>query len=83
MRPGEGGGACPKAAPPSLRPVLRTARPRRILDGNEAFVGVAGRTLTDAWGDLGIDVLCVETEIEGEVMLMEEVDEALEWVWWW
>jgi hypothetical protein len=32
---------------------------------------------------LGIEVLCVETEIEGEVMLMEEVDEALEWVWWW
>ena len=54
-----------------------------MLDGKEAFVGVAGRTLTEACGDLGMEVLWVETEMEGEVMLMEEVDEALEWVWWW
>lgn len=79
MRPGEGGGCCPNAAPPSLRPPL-TASPRRKLEGKEAFVGVAGRTFTEACGDLVMEGLRPFTEIEGEVMLTEEVEEALEWV---
>jgi len=75
MSPGEGGGAAPNAALASLS----GARTRRMLDGKDEFVGVAGSTFTDACGDL---VLWPETETAGEVMLAEDVDEALECEWW-
>lgn len=72
MRPGEGGGTVPNAAPPSLR----GPRTTRMLDGKVELVGVAGRTLTEACGER---VLWLEMATVGEVMLAEEVDEALEW----
>lgn len=64
----------PKAAPPSLS----GPRTTRMLDGKVEFVGVAGRTFTEEWGDL---VLWPVTETVGEVMEAEEVDEALECEW--
>lgn len=71
MRPGEGGGTAPKAAPPSLR----GARTTRMLEGKVEPVGVAGRTLTEVCGDF---VLWPETETVGEAREADEVDEALE-----
>lgn len=77
MRPGDGGGTVPNAAPPSLS----GARTTRMLEGKVEDVGVAGRTLTDECGDR---VLCAWLEIEtvGEVIEAEEVEDALEWEWW-
>lgn len=49
-----------------------------MLDGKDVFVGVAGRTFTLACGDL-VD-LWPETDIDGDVMLAEDVDDALECV---
>jgi hypothetical protein len=51
------------------------ARTTRMLFGNVEFVGVAGRTLTEVWGDF---VLRPVTDTAGEAMDAEEVDEALE-----
>ena len=73
MRPGEGGGTAPNAAPPSLR----GARTTRILVGKVELVGVAGRTLTEECGDF---VLCPETETAGEAMEADDVEDALECV---
>lgn len=75
-RPGEGGGAVPKAAPPSLR----GPRTTRMLVGKVELVGVAGRTLTEVWGERD---LRPETETAGEAMEAEDVEDALEWEWWW
>jgi hypothetical protein len=71
IMPGDGGEMVPKAAPPSLS----GARTTRTLEGKVEFVGVAGRTLTEVWGDF---VRWPEIEL-GEVMLIEDVDEVLEW----
>lgn len=51
IRPGDGGGTVPNAAPPSLS----GPRTTRMLEGKVDEVGVAGRTFTEEWGDL---VLC-------------------------
>lgn len=66
----------PKAAPPSLM----GARTTRMLLGKEGFVGVAGRTLTEAWGDFDLRPV---TDTAGEVMDADEVEDALECEWWW
>jgi len=51
-----------------------------MLDGNAAVVGVAGRTLTELCGERDARLRAEEfTEFE-----VEDVEEALEWVWtWW
>lgn len=52
-----------------------------MLDGKADVVGVAGRTLTEVWGERETLLMFVEVEA---VMEFEEVEEALEWVWtWW
>jgi hypothetical protein len=79
MRPGEGGGAVPNAAPPSLSGALTTL----ILLGNWLDVGVAGRTFTEECGDLETLWACDDTETAGEAREAEEVEEAFECVWWW
>lgn len=92
-RPGEGGAMPmpPNAAPPS--PVSRVragmlrgpsgALTTRIFVGKEEFVGVAGSTFTLECGDLGV-LWCPETvETEGETREADDVEEALECVWWW
>jgi hypothetical protein len=55
-----------------------------MLVGKEVDVGVAGRTLTDEWGDRGT-LWGAETETAGEAMETEaeDVDDALLCVWWW
>lgn len=61
------------------------ARTRRILEGKAEMVGVAGRTLTDEWGDrvdLAPPALGGMAE-ECTLFEVEEVEEALEWVWTW
>jgi hypothetical protein len=45
-------------------------------------VGVAGSTFTDEWGDFGV-LWCEMVETEGETRDAEEVEDALECVWWW
>lgn len=52
-----------------------------MLDGKVVFVGVAGSTFTLACGDLA--VLGPEIDMVGDVMEAEEVELALECVWWW
>lgn len=83
MRPGDGGAMLLNAAPPSLSS-LSGARTTRMFVGKELPVGVAGRTLTEEWGDL-VRVWCawLETETAGETREAEEVEEAFECVWWW
>jgi hypothetical protein len=54
------------------------------LEGKEEEVGVAGRTLMLLCGDLvSLCEWLPDTEAEGEAMDIEEVEEALECVWWW
>lgn len=48
--------------------------------GKEEDVGVAGRTLTDEWGDLVL--WWPEMETAGEAREADEVEDAFEWVWW-
>jgi hypothetical protein len=85
--PGEGGGTAPNAEFPSamLRPRFVLGFPplrtRRIFDGNDDDVGVAGSTLTLLCGDLVC--LCPETETEGDPMDIEDVEDAFECEWWW
>lgn len=52
-----------------------------MLEGNADVVGVAGRTLTEVWGERETLLRFVEVEA---VMEFEEVEEALECVctWW-
>lgn len=75
----------PNAELPSLTllesRVRLPVRTRRMLEGKEEEVGVAGRTLMELWGDLVS--LWPEMDTAGEVMDIEDVEEALEWVWWW
>jgi hypothetical protein len=75
-RPGDGGGAVPKAAPPSER----GARTTRILEGKLEDVGVAGSTFTEECGERCFEP---ETDTAGEAMEAEEVEDAFEWEWWW
>jgi hypothetical protein len=86
-KPGEGGGTEPKAELPSLMVLEGRERPfvraTRMLLGKEDEVGVAGRTFMLLWGDL----VCLwpwlpEADAEGEVMDIEDVEEALECEWW-
>ena len=50
-------------------------RTRRMLEGKEEMVGVAGRTFRDVWGER------VEVLMEA---LLDDMEEALECVWtWW
>jgi hypothetical protein len=83
--PGDGGGTAPNAELPSLTLVESRVRPpvrtRRMLEGKEDEVGVAGRTLMLLWGDLVN--LWPEMDTAGELMDIEDVEEALECVWWW
>lgn len=55
-KPGDGGGTVPNAELPSLTllesRVRLPVRTRRMLEGKEEEVGVAGRTLMELWGDL-------------------------------
>lgn len=53
-------------------------RTRRMLEGKEDEVGVAGRTLMLLCGDLVI--LWLDMDPAGEVMDTEDVEEALECV---
>ena len=65
----------------SVRPPVRT---RRMFEGKDEDVGVAGSTLMLLWGDLVS--LCgwlPDTDTAGEAMDAEDVDEALECEWWW
>lgn len=59
-------------------PAPRTSR--MLLGKCVVLVGVAGRTFTEWWGlrpvCMGVLDMLVETE------LVDDVDEALEWVWW-
>jgi hypothetical protein len=84
--PGDGGGTAPNAELPSLIVLFEPSetppvRTRRMFEGKDEDVGVAGRTLMLLCGDLVS--LWPETETAGEPMEMEDVDEALEWEWWW
>jgi hypothetical protein len=87
-KPGEGGGTEPKAELPSLvvlglreRPPWRTTR---MLLGKDDEVGVAGRTFMLLCGDLvSLWPWLPVADAAGEVMDMEDVEEALEWEWWW
>lgn len=84
MRPGDGGGAALKAAPPSVNGLFSSGpRTTRMLVGNEDEVGVAGSTFTDECGDLVL--WCPDTDTAGEAteVVAEDVDDALECVWWW
>ncbi len=49
-----------------------------MLEGKAEVVGVAGRTLTEAWGDREILPMVAEA---GLLMELDEVEEALECVW--
>ena len=52
-----------------------------MLEGKAEVMGVAGRTLTEVWGERETLVMGLEVDV---VMELEEVEEALEWVWtWW
>ena len=51
-------------------------RTRRTLEGNAEPMGVAGRTLTDVWGDRAEGS---GFEIPEVIELVEDVDDALEW----
>lgn len=83
-KPGDGGGTAPNAELPSLivvvglseRPPVRT---RRMFEGKDEDVGVAGSTLMLLCGDLVS--LWPETETTGEPMDIEDVEDALEWEW--
>ena len=59
------------------------ARTRRMFDGKAEMVGVAGRTLTDVWGDREDLPPPALGRIAEECTLfeVEEVEEAFEWVW--
>ncbi len=50
-------------------------RTMRMLEGKADVVGVAGRTLTEVWGERETLLMLVEVEV---VMEFEEVEEALE-----
>jgi hypothetical protein len=91
-KPGEGGGTAPKAELPSamlagLRlsaplPPPPPVRTRRMLEGNEDEVGVAGSTLTLLWGDLvSLCEWLPETDTAGDPIDIDEVDDALECEW--
>lgn len=87
--PGEGGGAVPKAAPPSLRGGMLSAgaaaRTSLMLDGKVEDVGVAGRTLMLLCGLLGLWVLMCPLTVDtlGETIEALDVDDVLLCVWWW
>lgn len=52
-----------------------------MLEGNVVVVGVEGRTLTEGCGER-LGALAVEGKAEEWTELeVEEVEEALEWVW--
>lgn len=80
-KPGDGGGTAPNAELPSLTAAESRESPpertRRMLEGKEDEVGVAGRTLMLLCGDLVSLLWCVP-ETEGELMDIEDVEEALE-----
>lgn len=81
-KPGEGGGTAPNAELPSLTAVESRERPpglrtRRMLEGKEDEVGVAGRTLMLLCGDF-VSLLWCEPETDGDPMDIEDVEEALE-----
>lgn len=60
---------------PSLNVDMGVWRTTRMLEGKEPVVGVAGRTLTEWWGErVGRGTLLIEVETEP----LEEVEEALE-----
>ena len=48
-----------------------------MVEGKEDEVGVAGRTLILLWGDL-VSLLWWVPETEGELIDIEDVEEALE-----
>lgn len=58
-----------------------------MLEGKVVVVGVEGRTLTEVCGERPVvfEALLVDGKAEEWTELdVEEVDEALEWVWtWW
>jgi hypothetical protein len=86
-KPGEGGGTAPKAELPSLTllesRVSPPVRTRRMLEGNEDDVGVAGSTLMLLLcGDLvSLWLWPPDTDTAGEPIETEDVDEALECEW--
>ena len=73
-RPGEEG-----IAPENADSVCGDERTRRMLEGNVEVVGIAGRTLTEVWGDREERLVGGRAEewIEFE---FEDVELALEWV---
>jgi hypothetical protein len=90
MRPGEGGGAVPNAAPPSLSVEMDAggppARTSLMLLGKVEEVGVAGRTFILLCGDLATlcELICPDTvDTLGEAIEADDVDDALLCVWWW
>jgi hypothetical protein len=84
IKPWLGGGKALKAAFDSPRAVLGVfvllmgLRTTRMLFGNWGFVGVAGRTLTE---DCGVRESLALVEVVGEARDVDEVEEALEWLW--
>jgi hypothetical protein len=86
-RPGEGGGRPPNAEEASDA-LPAPARTMRMLDGIvRSDVGIAGRTFMLVCGELRfaggtLDDVEPATETEGEAREAEEVELALEWVWW-
>jgi hypothetical protein len=73
----------PNAALDSLRPEGNPERTRRMFEGKEEEVGVAGRTFMLLWGDLPCLLEYPDTDTAGEATDADEVDEALECEWWW
>lgn len=58
-------------------------RETRMPDGKAACVGVAGRTLTEEWGERAAREPEAVLRPEGLARLVLEVEEALERVCWW
>lgn len=63
---------------PSLKEEIGGWRTTRMLDGNALVVGVAGRTLTEWCGER----VGSETFVDMLPEPLEDVEEALECVWW-
>ena len=51
------------------------------MEGNADVVGVAGRTFTDACGDRPAGKTLRPTADEETLFVVEDVEEALEWLW--
>lgn len=73
----------PKAALDSVRPGGNPERTRRMFEGKDEDVGVAGRTFMLLCGDLEGLWEWPDVETAGETMEAEDVDDALLCEWWW